>query len=286
MGFLNQMKGSNNYWGYVTYLSNGSLNRLYGHIGPKNMLLNGSQELMITGASNVEIIFSMDDVESAATMQATAEWVKYRICLKNGLSAVVIIPVTEQTAQKHAGNSSVAGSGSGFSNNWLNFEGWLGEALSRGDIAKNSAQQINTSNVSATNDIAIESMQKRKTNTAAPRNAEVSKEAEGKIDEKKSVPSTKASELVENSAEEKEADFATDQEMKLPFTKTSLDEHDRTREKTEKEHLQYALRYETDEGMIGYLKMVQSEFIQGIVKDIQKESHRAREIVKQAVENQ
>ena len=135
MGFMNKLKSVNNSWGYVTYLSDGSLGRIFGRIGPKNMIDNRSQELMITsgtvnGPLKDEIVFAAKDVLRATVLQATSEWVKYRLELKNGLAAVVVMTVMDLPTGKAQGNKTTTNAN--FNNAWLNFEAWLGEALDRG----------------------------------------------------------------------------------------------------------------------------------------------------------
>lgn len=139
MGFLNKLKSVNNSWGYVTYLSDGSLGRIFGRIGPKNMIDNRSQELMITsgtmnGPLKDEIVFAAKDVLRATVLQATSEWVKYRLELKTGLVAIVVMTVMDLPTGKAQGNKTTLNAN--FNNAWLNFESWLGEALERGyDVA-------------------------------------------------------------------------------------------------------------------------------------------------------
>ena len=134
MGFLNKLKSVNNSWGYVTYLSDGSLGRIFGRIGPKNLIDNRSQELMITsgtinGPLKGEIVFAATDVLSATVLQATSEWVKYRLELKTGLVAIVVMTVMGLPTGKAQGNKTTLNAN--FNDAWLNFEAWLGEALER-----------------------------------------------------------------------------------------------------------------------------------------------------------
>jgi hypothetical protein len=53
-------------------------------------------------------------------------------------------------------------------------------------------------------------------------------------------------------------------------------------EKTLKEHLTYSLKYETDEGLISYLKGVNNELVQNILTN---PTSSVRELVKHALEN-
>ena len=134
MGFLNKLKSVNNSWGYVTYLSDGSLGRIFGRIGPKNMIDNRSQELMITsgtmnGPLKDEIVFAAKDVVRATVLQATSEWVKYRLELNSGLVAIVVMTVMDLPTGKAQGNKTTTNAN--FNDAWLNFEAWLGEALER-----------------------------------------------------------------------------------------------------------------------------------------------------------
>ena len=136
MGFINKFKSVNNSWGYVTYLSDGSLGRIFGRIGPKNFIDNRSQELMITsgtlnGPLKKEIIFAAKDVLCARVLHATSDWVKYRIELNDGLVAIVAMTVMGLPTGKRNGNKTTRNAN--FNDGWLNFEAWLGEALERGN---------------------------------------------------------------------------------------------------------------------------------------------------------
>ena len=147
MGFLNKLKSVNNSWGYVTYLSDGSLGRIFGRIGPKNMIDNRSQELMITsgtmnGPLKKEIVFAAKDVLRATVLQATSEWVKYRLELNNGLVAIVVMTVMGLPTGRAQGNKTTLNAN--FNNAWLNFEAWLGEALER-EISETSYERFENS---------------------------------------------------------------------------------------------------------------------------------------------
>lgn len=131
MGFLNKLKSVNNSWGYVTYLSDGSLGRIFGRIGPKNMIDNRSQELVITsgtmnGPLKDEIVFAAKDVVRATVLQATNEWVKYRLELNSGLVAIVVMTVMGLDVRARDNRATMDRN---FLDKWLNFEAWLGPAL-------------------------------------------------------------------------------------------------------------------------------------------------------------
>lgn len=155
MGFIDKLKSVNNSWGYVTYLSDGSLGRLFGRIGPKNLIDNREQELMISsgmfnGNLKDEIVFAAKDVEYAQVLQATGEWVKYRMKLKDGLVAIVIIYTWEidvRTKERRPADG------------WLNFEAWIGEALEAG-VAEELRSHVRThqepQRAKSTNEVHIE----------------------------------------------------------------------------------------------------------------------------------
>ncbi len=132
MGFLNAMKGANNSWGMVTFVSDGSLNGLYAYLGPKNLIDNRSRELMISSTAMKDIVFNVDrDVESVTVICATSDWVKYNVKLKSGLFFVTVIFVQDVDSKGFRK----------FSNNWMNFETTFGAFIQRNTHSNHTEQK-------------------------------------------------------------------------------------------------------------------------------------------------
>lgn len=71
-------------WGYVT----GDFIDGIGYIGPENAVDNRKHKIVITGSSFNPLVFAKKDVKSVDVVCATSEWIKFRICLKDGKVAV------------------------------------------------------------------------------------------------------------------------------------------------------------------------------------------------------
>lgn len=109
MGFLDAMKGANNNWGNAV----GAFG--VGYIGPKNLANNTAHELMISGSTLKDpIVFTVDDVQSITMVAAAGQWIKFKLCLKNGFEAVLTFLVVTQ-GQK----------GMELSMGYQNFESWM-----------------------------------------------------------------------------------------------------------------------------------------------------------------
>ena len=78
-----QENGAKN-WGVVT----GDFIDGIGHIGPENAVDNRAHKIMISGSSFSPIVFSNKDVKSVDVVCTASEWIKYRICLKDGKVAI------------------------------------------------------------------------------------------------------------------------------------------------------------------------------------------------------
>ena len=71
-------------WGYVT----GDFIDGIGYIGPENAVDNRKHKVVITGSSFSPLVFAKKDVKSVDVVCATSDWIKFRICLKDGKVAV------------------------------------------------------------------------------------------------------------------------------------------------------------------------------------------------------
>lgn len=111
MGFLSAMKGANNGWGYAT----GACIDGVGYIGPENMVDNRGHKVAVSGSSMKEnIVFGKEDVSRIDMLAATANWVKYKILLKDGKEIIATLNAMEGGPQ-----------GTKLSMSLMNFEWWF-----------------------------------------------------------------------------------------------------------------------------------------------------------------
>ncbi len=81
MGFLGAMKGANNNWGVCT--SSDFKGPCY--LGPKNLVNNSAQELMISGTGLAqEYVFTGKDVKSCEVKASGAAWIWFHIEFVDG----------------------------------------------------------------------------------------------------------------------------------------------------------------------------------------------------------
>lgn len=81
MGFLGAMKGANNNWGTCT--STDFKGPCY--LGPKNLVNNSAQELMISGTSlPKEYVFTGKDVAKCETKASGGNWIWFHIEFVDG----------------------------------------------------------------------------------------------------------------------------------------------------------------------------------------------------------
>ena len=81
MGFLNALKGANNNWGVCT--SQDFTGPCY--LGPKNLVNNRAQELMISGtALKEDYVFTKDDVADCTVKASGGTWIWFHIAFKDG----------------------------------------------------------------------------------------------------------------------------------------------------------------------------------------------------------
>ncbi len=114
-GFMSAMKGANNNWGTAT----GEFG--VGYIGPKNLVDNRNHEMMISGTSlKSSIVFNKDDIESVKLIATANEWIKVKLCLKNGFKAILTLN-TMEVDKKNGGKKPAM--------SLLNLEWWLNGVL-------------------------------------------------------------------------------------------------------------------------------------------------------------
>ncbi len=71
-------------WGVMT----GDFIDGIGYFGPEKAVDNRARKIIITGSSFNPLFFSKKDVKSAEVVCAASDWIKYRICFKDGKVAV------------------------------------------------------------------------------------------------------------------------------------------------------------------------------------------------------
>ena len=91
MGFLSAMKGANNNWGMCT--SSDFKGPCY--LGPKNLINNRAQELMITGASlKGEYVFTNDDISNCAIQASGDNWIWFHLEFNDGKTVeFILLPI-------------------------------------------------------------------------------------------------------------------------------------------------------------------------------------------------
>lgn len=110
MGFLSAMKGANNNWGVCT--SKDFEGPCY--LGPKNLINNLAQELMISGtALKDEYIFTKNDVSCCDIKASGGTWIWFHIEFKDGKHVEFLMSnIVDQTGKP--------------TTNLLNFIGFMG----------------------------------------------------------------------------------------------------------------------------------------------------------------
>ncbi len=94
------------------------------------MANNTDHKLMISGAELKEsVVFKAEDVESIDMIAAAGQWIKFKLCLKNGFKAILSFMVVSQ-GQK----------GIEFTMGYQNFEWWLMNILYK--IPTSNCKQI------------------------------------------------------------------------------------------------------------------------------------------------
>ena len=124
MGFLTAMKGANNAWANVT---SGFFEGI-GYLGPKNLVDNRSHEMMISATSLKDAyVFTKADVSRIDLLCDTSEWVKFKICFKDGKTVIATFMALDRTQNGIKPSTEL-----------LNFESWMSGVI-----------YCNTKNVSA-----------------------------------------------------------------------------------------------------------------------------------------
>ena len=127
MDFSCDILNDTDFIGYVTYLSDGSLGGGYGKIRFSGITEDGAEQLVVSaesvGTEAGNTVISYTDVKRAVVLQATSGWVKYRIDLKSGVVAILVVAVNGPSLTNTTEHKSV------FSGAWLRLEAWLSEAL-------------------------------------------------------------------------------------------------------------------------------------------------------------
>lgn len=101
MGFLNALKGANNSWGTCT--SSDFPGPCY--LGPKNLVDNTAQELMISGtALKEDYIFNKNDVSRCDYKASGGTWIWFHIEFKNGKHVEFILTGVVDQAGKPTTN--------------------------------------------------------------------------------------------------------------------------------------------------------------------------------------